>query len=316
MISTLFYELNGVPLDSENCLVLVGSTLLPAITTRRTVASVPGVHGSLDLHKPPVFEERQVSLKVDAFEPKVFGESSRIMRLCAMPNLTLTRVKDGVAQHTRVELVSLTPDDDTSHPNDLVSFTAVFAMPDVFWHGDTVWTRPLVLNQSNQVFPTPRTLPKFWTRWTGEKNNSVSLLADFVTMWTGEENNSTSLLFTGEIPGGEFWGDAPLWRPVFKFPSTVTSVTVTDPTSGTGFTWTGAADSAKPLYVRPDVMRAWRSPYANTWEQSGVDVSAGLDYPAGGILQCWPDASNVYRLDVKATGASGDASIHVANTWW
>ncbi|NMM99380.1 hypothetical protein, partial [Bifidobacterium olomucense] len=35
---------------------------------------------------------------------------------------------------------------------------------------------------------------KYWTRWSGEANNSTSLLADFYTYWTGEENNSTSVL--------------------------------------------------------------------------------------------------------------------------
>jgi len=35
---------------------------------------------------------------------------------------------------------------------------------------------------------------KYWTRWSGEKNNSPSLLADFYTYWTGEPNNSPSVL--------------------------------------------------------------------------------------------------------------------------
>ncbi|MBT1161202.1 hypothetical protein [Bifidobacterium sp. SO1] len=35
-----------------------------------------------------------------------------------------------------------------------------------------------------------------WTRWAGEENNSVSLLADFYTEWEGEANNSPSRLTT------------------------------------------------------------------------------------------------------------------------
>lgn len=35
---------------------------------------------------------------------------------------------------------------------------------------------------------------KYWTRWQGEKNNSLSLLADFYTYWQGAPNNSPSVL--------------------------------------------------------------------------------------------------------------------------
>ena len=35
---------------------------------------------------------------------------------------------------------------------------------------------------------------KYWTRWSGEPNNSTSLLADFYTYWLGEPNNSASVL--------------------------------------------------------------------------------------------------------------------------
>lgn len=34
----------------------------------------------------------------------------------------------------------------------------------------------------------------YFTRWTGEPNNSASMLADFYTEWTGEPNNSASIL--------------------------------------------------------------------------------------------------------------------------
>ena len=35
---------------------------------------------------------------------------------------------------------------------------------------------------------------KYWTRWSGEKNNSPSMLADFYTYWLGTPNNSPSVL--------------------------------------------------------------------------------------------------------------------------
>lgn len=316
MLSTMFYKLNGVPLDTDNCLVMTGSTLIPGVNTRRTVATMPGLSGSLDLGGMPVFDERELTLTVDAFTPKVYAESSRVMRLCTMPNLTLSRVKDGVEQATRVELTSLSVDDASSDPNMLVSFTAKFAMPDVWWHSVEYSTQQLPVNATSLIFPKPRKLPAWWTRWQGEANNSPSLLADFVTMWEGEPNNSPSLLFTDEIPGGGFWGDAPLHDLVLRFPSTVTSITVTDPVSNTGITWVGNADNTKPLYIQPSTLRAWRSQWSNSWTFTGTDVSTGLDYPPNGILQCWPNVDETYKLQITVKGATGNVTAHFQKAWW
>ena len=174
--STCFYRLNNVPLDSENCIVTVGSTLLSAISVDRTVSTVPQRHGSIPSGMTPRFSERQLSLQVCAWEPDVLGESSRLMRLCTMPNLVMSRIIDGVEQRTRVELTSLSPDDSKSHPNRFVPFTAVFAMPDVWWRSVTHETVSLPLN-GGKVMSGGSVMPSagYYTFWQGVPNASPSV---------------------------------------------------------------------------------------------------------------------------------------------
>ena len=179
--STCFYKLNNVPLDSENCIVTVGSTLLSAISVDRTVSTVPQRHGSIHSGMTPRFSERQLSLQVCAWEPDVLGESSRLMRLCTMPNLVMSRIVDGVEQRTRVELTSLSPDDSKSHPNRFVPFTAVFAMPDVdtvsgtgiTWSGTRVDTRPYLYLDAGSLTAWSSDSDSAWSG--GSQNEIVGL---------------------------------------------------------------------------------------------------------------------------------------------
>ncbi|MBT1161203.1 hypothetical protein [Bifidobacterium sp. SO1] len=269
--STMSYRLAGVPLDSENCLVVTGSSLLPGITRRRTVTTMPGINGTLDLGVLPVYDERTITLKVDAFHPKVYEESSRIMRLCAMPELTMTRVRNGVEQHTKVELVSLVVDDDTSDPNGLVSFTAQFAMIEVWWHSAEYYDQKLQIGTTSPV-------------------------------WTPQSTDGSL-------------SDAPLTDMVFRVPGHATRVIITDHVTHSGIAWTGQAQEAS-LFIDPLRMRAWRSENNEAWTLSGTDVSNGLDYPSQGLLQCWPDAQDIYRMGVAADGVSGWVFAHVRKTWW
>lgn len=315
MVSTCTYELNSVPLDTDNCVVLVGSSLFSAVNTRRTVTQVGGRHGSIDLHAIPVFDEREMTLIVDAFEPKVYEESWRLMRLCANPRLTITRVMDGVRQVTRAELVSLTPDDDTSHPNRLVSFNAVFALPDVFWKSENAVVRMLPLT-GGSIFPS--TGPAitngkgWWTRSLGEPDNSPSVLANFVTMPTGVPDNSPSLLYTS-IPEGYF-GDAPITGMVFRLPPKITSFSATDPISGTGVSWNGTS-SEQYTYVDSGSLRVWRSSSESAWE-SGTNI-IGVDYPTAGMLQVFPASDGSYALDMNTVGVEdGNVLARFYQHWW
>ena len=56
---------------------------------------------------------------------------------------------------------------------------------------------------------------KYWTRWSGEPNDSTSLLADFYTYWLGEPNNSASVLvpLSSRIIGTYRW-DGSAWQAI------------------------------------------------------------------------------------------------------
>lgn len=294
--STCFYRLNNVPLDSENCIVTVGSTLLSAISVDRTVSTVPQRHGSIPSGMTPRFSERQLSLQVCAWEPDVLGESSRLMRLCTMPNLVMSRIIDGVEQRTRVELTSLSPDDSKSHPNRFVPFTAVFAMPDVWWRSVTHETVSLPLNGGKVM-----------------SGGSVMPSAGYYTFLQGVPNASPSVLST-QLPYS--CGDAPITDMVFRFPKGVTGITVKDTVSGTGITWSGTRVDARPyLYLDAGSLTAWSSDSDSAWSGGSQNETVGLDYLPSGRLQVNPDVSGDYRIAVKATG-SGNVACRFKRSWW
>ncbi|PJM80014.1 hypothetical protein [Bifidobacterium scaligerum] len=319
-MESITHYINGVRIDESFCSIQQGSTLLAAISPNRTVTTAPGRHGSIPTGLPPVFPERTVTLNCKTFGNKYRAGLERLARMCTAPSVTLgRRFDDGPMQETAAELTSFAADDDSLHPGISVSFTAVFAMPQVWWRDPQAYDRPLASNATASLWPAARTwTQKYWTRWSGEANNSTSLLADFVTMWMGEENNSTSLLIplADGVPDGMF-GDAPVTDLILRLPKGVTSATVTDPVSNTGVIWQGNANANMFTYVDCGNSQAWQSTNDHQWTKSGSDVTGGLDYPAGGMLQCWPSPTdNGYRLATKLTGSADPLLAHVRRAWW
>lgn len=218
-----------------------------------------------------------------------------------------------------MELASLEADDGGTVLDRLTPFTAVFAMPQVWWRDPVAYDRQMASNTTDWLWPSAvQWRQEYWTRWSGTANDSTSLMADFVTMWMGETNNSPSLLFplSSGIPDGMF-GDAPVNDPIIRLPKGVSSASVTDPTSNTGVVWQGAANANAYTYVDVGNCLAWQSTADHQWTQSGTDVTGGLDYPAGGLLQCWPNPlDNGYRLTSKITGSGEPLLVHVRRAWW
>lgn len=134
-MSDLDYRLNGVALSSANCVVTLGSTWLAAVSPVRSKLSVPGMHGTVHSPLPPVFDEREVTIKFGVGGPAYASETDRIAYLCTLPQLVLSRTVDGVTQSAVVELSSLAEDGDTVLGN-VARFTAVFALPGVWWRGE------------------------------------------------------------------------------------------------------------------------------------------------------------------------------------
>ena len=122
----------------------------------------------------------------------------------------------------------------------LVPFTAVFAMPDVWWRSVTHETVSLPLNGGKVM-----------------SGGSVMPSAGYYTFWQGVPNASPSVLST-QLPYS--CGDAPITDMVFRFPKGVTGITVKDTVSGTGITWSGTRVDARPyLYLDAGSLTAWSS---------------------------------------------------------
>ena len=196
------YTLNGVAIDSRYCRVTLGSTLFAGVSVSRSKVSMPFRHGTIPSGVTPSFEERSVTIKVAAFRSGAIGhdtghgmDSSRLARLCTTPYPVLSRTVNGQPQQAVVELASLEADDGGTVLDRLTPFTAVFALPQVWWRDPVAYDRPVAANGTAFLWPAAcRWAQPYWTRWEGEPNNSTSLLADFYTYWLGEPNNSASVL--------------------------------------------------------------------------------------------------------------------------
>ena len=308
------YRLNGMELDTDNTAVTLGSTFLAGIETSRTVVSVPGMHGTVPANPLPLFNERQVTIRIGVGGGEYYGETMRVVRLCCTPNTVLSRTVDGIEQEAVAELVSLQADGDETLGR-YSAYTAVFALPGVWWRSPTALTMELPFTGGGVTparGPALTTRKGRWGRGRGEPDNSPSALANFVTMALGPKDDSPSLLYTG-IPEG-FFGDAPIPDAILRFPATATSATFTDPVSGTGVSWQGTAGSGY-TYLDCGTLTAWRSSDTDAWD--GGTAVGGVDYPAAGPLQITPAMDGGYGLKASVTGATdGVVAVHFRQAWW
>lgn len=288
------YLINGVPLDGGNCVIEYGSDWLSPISPVVDVVTVPGVHGIAVPPVPPVIGQRTLTMKIGCAGTAGWEETRRVLRLLTMPRLTLTRrVPDQLMDRCAdVVLTSLTADDTTV--GRYTRYTAAFSMTSPFWRASD---------------PTLTALP----------DDGVLLDASAIpgpaTWWEGEPNNSVSVLAPDGYPDG-YMSDAPIDDMIIRVPKGVDAMTLTDPTSGTGISWSGKT-TAGYLYVDPKRLRAWTDGNEAAWE-GGADATAGLDYAAAGPLQIWPDADGRYRVDLATHGVPADQKtfIRFFKAWW
>lgn len=288
------YLINGVPLDGDNCVIEYGSDWLSPISPVVDVVTVPGVHGIAVPPVPPVIGQRTLTMKIGCAGTAGWEETRRVLRLLTMPRLTLTRrVPDQLMDRCAdVVLTSLTADDTTV--GRYTRYTAAFSMTSPFWRAPA---------------PTLTALP----------DDGVLLDASAIpgpaTWWEGEPNNSVSVLAPDGYPDG-YMSDAPIDDMIIRVPKGVDAMTLTDPTSGTGISWSGKT-TAGYLYVAPKRLRAWTDGNEAAWE-GGADATAGLDYAAAGPLQIWPDADGRYRVDLATHGVPADQKtfIRFFKAWW
>lgn len=143
---------------------------------------------------------------------------------------------------------------------------------------------------------------------------AVFALTDVFWRDPAEFQLSLNVNGTYSWPDSRF-GDAPVDRLIYRFPHGVTSLNVWNDVSGTSVKWSGTASNAY-LYLDVPNMRAWKSTLADGWSASGDNMSAGIDYGTGGLLEMWPDATGAYRLGIQSTGASGQCVMRGHRAWW
>lgn len=119
---------------------------------------------------------------------------------------------------------------------------------------------------------------------------------------------SADLAFAADLTMAELSGlsgsTAPIGDATIRVTGPATSVTVTDPTTGAGITWSGSLAAGQYLFMRPRPLSARISSLSSEWTSGGTDVSTGLDFPAAGRLQLWPvvQSATVRKVLINATG--------------
>lgn len=289
------YLINGVALDERNCVVEHGSDWLAPISPTVDAVTIPGVHGIAAPVTPPVIGQRNLTIKIGCAGLDGWKDAQRILRLLAMPRLTLTRRSDEqiTDRCANVILTSLSADDTTL--GRYTRYTATLAMTSACWRSPD----PVV-----QALPDDGVIMR------------VAATSGLSTAWLGEPNNSVSILSTDGFADGAF-SDAPVDDLIIRVPGGVDSMSLTDATSWTSVSWSGKSASGY-LYVDPKRLKAWTSSNSAAWTGGGADVTSGLDYGTGGPLQIWPDEHGEYKTTLSTHGvpAGQQTYLRYYRSWW
>lgn len=157
-------------------------------------------------------------------------------------------------------------------------------------------------------------------------DGGYSPVLGLIPAWTGTVNASESTLSTGSETSTVFTADlvntaihhlagstAPITDPIIRITGPCTNPTITDPTTGTGISWTGTVAASTYLYLHPDRLTARTSASDTAWLSGGTNVSSGIDYPAPGPLQLWPmvDSFTSRTIRLSATGTGKTAATRL-----
>lgn len=295
------YLINGQQLTGEHSSLIVGTTHFTSISPRIDSVTVNGRSGVMLPAGPVAFDAPEITLKFITDGPDADTLMHRFYRLCRLAS-ELTRVErdvsTGLARSMTASAVctSCQPDGDEIPWNNHRAATAVFQLPDVFWHG-VQWQEATLAASGGRLLPggVPEPSSKgYWTRWQGLPNASPSELFDI-------------------LPEG-WLSNAPITTLVLRF-GAATDVTIADPVSGTNLMWGGQRDASRP-YVFIDVAnrKAWTADNADAWS-GGTDETGGVDWTTE-PLQVWPAIdSGDYRLAIKQTGGTDKVTCRFLQSW-
>lgn len=296
------YLINGQQLTGEHSSLIVGTTHFTSISPRINSVSVNGRSGVMLPVGPVAFDAPEITLKFVTDGPDADTLMHRFYRLCHLAS-ELTRVeRDTVSGLTRrmtasAVCTSCQPDGDEIPWDDHRAATAVFQLPDVFWHG-VQWQEATLAASGGRLLPGGVSKPSskgYWTRWQGLPNASPSELFD-------------------TLPDG-WLSNAPISPLVLRFGAGVTGVTASDPVSGTNLMWGGKRDASRPyLFVDAAGRKAWTAANADAWS-GGTDVTSGIDWTTE-PLQVWPAIdSGDYRIDIRQTGGTDKVTCRFLQSW-
>lgn len=92
---------------------------------------------------------------------------------------------------------------------------------------------------------------------------------------------------------------------IIRITGPATSVSVTDPGTGTGLSWAGTLAAGQFLFMRARPLMCRISSNADDWLAGGTNVIGQIDYPANGRLQLWPVVSSPTVRKVLVNGTGG-----------
>ena len=296
------YLINGQQLTGEHSSLIVGTTHFTSISPRINSVSVNGRSGVMLPAGPVAFDAPEITLKFVTDGPDADTLMHRFYRLCRLAS-ELTRVErdtfSGLTRSMTVSAVctSCQPDGDEIPWDDHRAATAVFQLPDVYWHG-AQWQEVTLAASGGRLLPGGVSKPSgkgYWTRWQGLPNASPSELFDI-------------------MPDG-WLSNAPITTLVLRFGAGVTGVTVSDPVSGTNLMWGGKRDASRPyLFIDVANRKAWTAANADAWS-GGTDASNGIDWTTE-PLQVWPAIdSGDYRITIKQTGGTDKVTCRFLQSW-
>jgi len=256
------YLIDGLDLTGSNSSLIVGTTHFTGFSPRIDSVSVNGRSGVLLPAGPASFDAPEITLKFITDGPAADALMHRFYRLCRLAS-TLTRVETDTATGLTRRMTARAACTSCQPDGD-----------EIPWSGHRAATA---------VFQLPDVC------WEGEWQ-TASLPA-----------NGGVFLYGNPQSGSEGWySNAPLASLVLRF-SGVSSVTVTDPVTGTDLKWSGS--NAPNLYLDAMNRRAWTSSTAGAWTD-GVDATSGVDWTSE-PLQVWPAADSCsYALRIKQSGTS------------
>lgn len=107
---------------------------------------------------------------------------------------------------------------------------------------------------------------------------------------------------------------APITDVVIRVTGPCSSVTITDPATATGLSWTGTLAAGQYLFLCPAPLSARISADPAAFTAGGTSVLSGVDWPATGRLQLWPvvQTATTRKVLLSATGTGRSAATKLA----